>query len=66
MTRDHSVVGRGAGEASFHIICRNCGCKKIIFRQGDERKKEVKKTLDHQKGFSDQRDGFVQHDYEID
>lgn len=64
---DHSVVGCGSAYPSIHVVCRNCGAKKIIFRSGEtELKKKVKKTLKRQ-GFADERmDLAIQYDWELD
>lgn len=63
---DHSVVGRGSASPSVHIICRNCGSKKVMFRESDEMKVRIFKTLKRQRDIKDQRlDGICCYDWEV-
>lgn len=63
---DYSVVGKGSAYPADHIICRNCGVKKIVFRKGDERLTKVTRMLERQ-GFKDERMGCViQYERELD
>ena len=54
--RDGSIVGCGSAFPSVHVICRNCGKKKIMFI-GNWRESRIKieKTIKRQKGIKDQR-----------
>jgi len=65
--KDHSCVGRGSIYPSIHVICTNCGTKKIMFRQSEkEYKIKPLKTLKHQRGIQDQRLGcYVKWDWEL-
>jgi len=63
---DHSVVGRGCGIPSVHVICKNCGFEKIIFRDFSESNIEVQKTLEFQHGFKHQRFSQITYEWELD
>jgi len=65
---DWSVVGRGSGTPSIHIVCPHCGKKKIMFRYGKEEfLVKIERTLEVQEVIRDQRVGlYVQYDYEIE
>lgn len=64
---DHSVVGCGSSIPSVHVICRNCGTKKIIFRRTEaEERTKVEKTMAKQ-GFSDERmDCVIRYEWELE
>jgi hypothetical protein len=64
---DHSVVGRGSSGPSIHVVCRNCGTKKIIFRRTEaEYKRKVEKTMAKQ-GFEDERLGCaITYEWELE
>jgi len=63
--QDSSVVGLGSSTPSVHVVCQNCGVKKIIFRKSGEEKRKVQKTLKKQ-GFKDERlNCAVQHSWEL-
>lgn len=64
--KDRSCVGAGSLFPSIHIVCRNCGKKKIIFRRKSEENVEVEKTLELQAGFKDQRLDCSTYDWELD
>jgi len=68
MLRDSSVVGDGSLYPSHHIICRDCGKKKIIFvRNEKESKRKPKKTVLKEGGWVDERVGLTAHyDYELE
>jgi hypothetical protein len=63
---DRSCVGAGSAYPSVHVVCRNCGCKKIMFREDAELKVKIVKTLRRQKGIKDQRlDCVATYDWEL-
>ena len=62
---DGSNIGKGALYPAVHVICTNCGRKKIIFGLSLEKRKKVKKRLTRQ-GFKDERlEGRVQYNWEL-
>jgi hypothetical protein len=65
--QDNACCGRGCLYSSIHVVCINCGTKKIMFRQDDkEFKIKPLKTLKRQKGIKDQRlDCYVEFDWEL-
>jgi len=62
---DRSVIGCGTGHPAVHVVCRNCGCMKIIFELDADARKTVRKTMDRQ-GFKDERISTIQYEYELD
>jgi len=66
---DGSQIGLGCRFPSVHVICKNCGRKKVMFRETDDKEMKVKivKTLKRQAGIRDQRLGLVAlYDYEVE
>lgn len=66
--KDHSVIGCGSAYPAIHIICKNCGKKKIMFVNGlTEYKTKIEKTLEKQDGIKDQRlNCRIQYEYELE
>jgi len=63
---DYSSVGLSSGTPTVHVVCTNCGAKKIICGLDSKQRHKVRKTLKRQ-GFKDERTGcFIQHDWELD
>lgn len=55
ISKDPSCVGMGSAYPASHVVCHNCGLKKIIFyRSFEETKVKVEKTMKRQ-GFKDER-----------
>lgn len=62
---DRSQIGKGTAYPVVHVVCCNCGTKKIIFNLDEKQRKTVKKTLKKQ-GFRDERlDLYAQYDWEL-
>lgn len=65
--KDHNVVGCGSIFPSVHVVCRNCGEKKIMFiHTAQESKIKIEKTLKRQTGIKEQRLGFsILYEWEL-
>ena len=56
---DGSCVGAGSPYPAVHVVCSQCGSKKIMFRQTSEEAREpILKQLTRQAGIKDQRLGL--------
>lgn len=65
---DRSHIGCGSAYPSAHIMCADCGTKKIMFRRSaKEMAVKVQKTLKKQAGIVDQRlDCYIIYEWELD
>ncbi len=66
---DRSQIGLGTCWPRIDIICKDCGCKKMIFFRSQEeyeKQDEIQTTLVIQDGFKDQRISTFQYEWELE